>query len=402
VVNDAYAQLTSQGFLITRPRTPPIVAQVELGAAEPAESSSAKRAPLYDLVPWIPDVSLFPLARWLTSMQRACRETGPKALAYQSARGVRSLRETLADHLGRTRGVIADPNNVFVTQGTAQALDMLLRLLRTRGATRVAVEDPSHTIQHDRIRAAGIELVPQPVDDEGIIVDGLDAAAALVLPAHHYPLGMVLSASRRRDLLAWATATDGLILEDDYDAEFRYDHEPVRAMQGLAPERVAYLGTVSKTLAPSLRIGWAVLPAALVEEAIIQKHLLDYCSPALDQLALHGFMQSGDYDRHIRRARSVYRRRRDKLVTSLAKYLPEFEIEGIAAGLSLVLRLPDGVDDEAIQLRAAEARVRIRSLSRFYIEPGSRRGLVLGYGGVHETAMPAAVRQLAACVRAEL
>jgi GntR family transcriptional regulator/MocR family aminotransferase len=173
-------------------------------------------------------------------------------------------------------------------------------------------------------------------------------------------------------------------------------------MQGLAPDRVVYLGTVSKTLAPSLRIGWAVLPPALVEEAISQKHLLDYCSPALDQLALQGFMQSGDYDRHIRRARSVYRRRRDTLVMSLAKHLPEFEIEGIAAGLSLVLRLPDGIDDEAIQLRAAEARVRIRSLSRFYIEPSPTSGLVLGYGGVHESAIPAAVRALAACVRAEL
>ena len=402
VVNDAYAQLTSQGFLITRPRMPPIVAHAEVGVVESAQSTPAHAAPQYDLVPWLPDVNLFPLGRWLATLQRVGRAEGPKALVYRSSRGERALRETLADHLGRTRGVIADPQHIFITQGTAQALDLLLRLLRTRGATRFAVEDPSHTIQHDRVRAAGFELVAQPVDDEGIIVDGLDAAAALVLPAHQYPLGMVLSGSRRRDLLEWARSHDRLILEDDYDAEFRYDHEPIRALQGLAPDRVVYIGTVSKTLAPSLRIGWVAVPPAMVEEAIIQKHLLDYCSPALDQLALNGFMQSGDYDRHIRRARSTYRRRRDQLVSSLARHLPEFEIVGIAAGLSLVMLLPDSVDDLAIQLRAARDRVRIRALSRFYAAPGGASGLVLGYGGVHETAIDPAVRTLAASVRAEL
>src|SRR5581483_5282383 len=256
-------------------------------------------------------------------------------------------------------GVIADPDQIVVVQGTAQAVDVILRVLRKRGARRVAVEDPSHTTQQERIRAAGLELCPQPVDELGIVVDGLEADAVIVTPAHQFPTGCVLGSQRRRDLVEWAAATRGLVVEDDYDAEFRYDREPVRALQGLAPDQVVQLGTVSKTLAPALRLGWLVAPVALVEELRRQKELADDFSPALNQLALAEFLRCGDYHRHVRRARKVYRARRDLLLEALSRHLPELRVEGIAAGVHVVIRLPDDADDAEIVRAAYRAGIRV-------------------------------------------
>jgi GntR family transcriptional regulator/MocR family aminotransferase len=235
-----------------------------------------------------------------------------------------------------------------------------------------------------------------------MVVEGLKADSVLVTPAHQFPTGSVLSGERRRDLIAWARANRGLIIEDDYDSEFRYDREPVRALQGLAPDYVAQLGTVSKTLAPALRLGWLVAPANLVDEAVRTKRLLDDFSPALDQLTLAELLTRGDYDRHVRRARGIYRARRDRLLAALAKHLPELMVEGIAAGMHLVLRLPPGIDDVAVAEDARRAGIRLPALSAFRIRPASSGGLVVGYGRLHESAVEPAMQALAKVVRPHL
>jgi len=402
VVSDAYGQLEAQGFLVTRPRAAPVVAGVERSEAPRREPEEPTRAPRYDLTPTTPDVTLFPLRRWLAAAQEVARRASSATLDYREPRGELALREALANHLGRTRGVIADPEQIVVVQGTAQGVYLLLRILSARGATRVAVEDPSHTTQHERIRSFGFELVAQPVDDGGMVVAGLDADAVLVTPAHQFPIGSVLSGERRRQLLDWSRATGGLIVEDDYDAEFRYDREPVRALQGLSPQQVVQLGTVSKTLAPALRLGWLVAPPELADDAARGKRLLDDFSPALDQLTLAELLTRGDYDRHVRRARATYKKRRDRLLSALIKHLPELKVDGVAAGVHVLLRLPPGVSDRTIADAASNEGIAVPPLSAFQIRPSDQAGLVIGYGRLHESAVGPATRALAKLVRAHL
>jgi GntR family transcriptional regulator/MocR family aminotransferase len=402
VVTDAYAQLEAQGFLVARPRVGTVVGAFPRPNSLRHEPEPQPAAPRYDLTPTTPDVSLFPLGRWLAAAQQVARHASFALLDYRQPRGEHILRAALADHLGRTRGVITDPEQIVVVQGTAQGVYLLLRMLQARGASRVAVEDPSHTSQHERIRDLGFEMVTQPVDDDGMVVEGLDADAVLVTPAHQFPTGAVLSGERRRQLLAWSRACGGLIVEDDYDAEFRYDKEPVRALQGLGREYVVQVGTVSKTLAPALRLGWLVVPPQVADEAERTKRLLDDFSPALDQLALAEFLTRGHYDRHVRRARNVYRARRDRLLGALAKQLPELAVEGVAAGVHLLLRLPPGVDDVVIAEAASQARIAVPPLSKHRITPSEVGGLVIGYGRLHESAVEPATRALASVIRAHL
>lgn len=401
VASDVYAQLEAQGFVSMRPRSAPVVAAVARHGHVPDRRPEPEpRPPRFDMTPTTPDVTLFPTRAWLAALNRAARGAPARALDYGDPRGEAALRETLADHLGRTRGAIADPDRMVIVQGTAQAVDLLLRLLRARGRRRVAVEDPSLDPQQERIAAAGLEVVPCPVDSEGMTVGDLSADAAIVTPAHQFPTGVILSGERRRALLRWAAAAPRLVIEDDYDAEFRYGREPVRALQGLDPERVAYLGTASKTLAPALRLGWLIAPAEVADDAARVKQLLDGGSPALDQLALSHLIESGDYDRHVRRVRAVYRARRDRLSAALAAYLPELPVEGVAAGLHVLLRLPAGIDDRRVAHAAAGRGLYVEPLSKYAIRRPSDPGLVLGYGRVHETALEPAVAELAAAIAA--
>jgi len=402
VASDVYAQLEAQGFVAMRPRRAPVVARgmaSPRAAPAPRADTPGRPAVRFDCTPTTPDVTLFPTRPWLAAVQHAARTMPVRALDYGDARGEGALRETLADHLGRTRGVIADPEQIVVVQGTAQGVDLVLRALRARGARRIAVEDPSLERQHERITALGLELAGRPLDAEGLVVDGLDADAVLVTPAHQYPTGVVLGGARRRALLAWARERDGLVLEDDYDAEFRYDREPVRALQGLDPERVIYLGTASKTLAPALRLGWLVVPRALADDAARVKLLLDVCSPALDQLALARLIATGEHDRHVRRVRAVYRARRDRLSAALAAHLPGLAVEGVTAGLHALLRLPPGSDDRAVAAAARRAGLVLESLSPMALSHPRPAGLVLGYGRVHESAIEPAVAALAGVLR---
>ena len=402
VVTDAYEQLEAQGFLLTRPRAATLVAPIARRDTDPRQQEPPDATPRYDFTPTTPDVSIFPLSHWLGAAQQVARQVPSATLGYGEPQGEGALREALADHLGRTRGVIADPEQLLIVQGTAQGVDVILRVLLTRGAWRFAVEDPSHTAQHQRIRALGFQLLAQPVDDDGLVLTDLDADAVLVTPAHQFPTGCVLSGERRRELLAWSRETDGLIVEDDYDSEFRYDREPVRTLQGLAPEHVVHIGTVSKTLVPALRLGWLVVPPSLIEEARRAKWLLDDFSPALDQLTLAELLRRGHYDRHLRRARKIYRARRDRLIAALEAWLPELTIEGVAAGVHLLLRLPAGVDDGAVAEAARRARIAVSPLSSFQLTPAAVGGLVIGYGSLPESAIDEATRALAEIVRNQI
>ena len=327
------------------------------------------------------------------------REAPAGALDYGPFQGDGSLRSTLAAELGRTRGVICDPSQIVIVQGTTQGVDLALRVLQDRGARRVAVEDPSLQRQHDQIRGLGLSLVGQPVDDEGLIVDGLDADVVIVSPAHQFPTGAVLSGTRRRALLNWSRDTGGLVIEDDYDAEFRYDREPVRALQGLHPEGVIYIGTVSKTLAPALRLGWLVLPEPLVPQAAATKRLLDDFSPTLAQLAFAQMLERGNYQRQIRKARAVYRAARPARRRA-RRALPRTNRVRLSAGLHVLLNLPAAVDDNRLERSALEAGIRLEALARYTIQDRGKRGLLLGYGRVHETALAAAIANLAPTLKA--
>jgi GntR family transcriptional regulator/MocR family aminotransferase len=399
VTSEAYGQLAAQGFLINRTKAAPVVAEVARPPRPPAPATPSAPPPRFDFTATTPDVSLFPAGRWSAALAQAVRSAPAAAYDYGDPRGELELRRVLADQLGRSRGVVAEPERILVVQGAAQGVVLLARVLAGAGASRVAIEDPTLDSQPQRLRLHGLQAAGQAVDRDGLVVDGLDADAVLVTPAHQFPTGAVLSGARRRRLLEWAGRRDALVIEDDYHAEFRYDREPVRALQGLDPNRVAYLGTTSKTLAPALRLGWLVVPGRLVAEAVRVKHLLDVCSPPVDQRALARFIRTGDYDRHVRRARAIYRRRRDALVTALGRHLPGLAVEGVAAGMHVLLRLPATADDRAAAAAAERRGVRVIPLSRFALSPAAGRGLVLGYGGLRERTVDAAVAALAGVLR---
>jgi GntR family transcriptional regulator/MocR family aminotransferase len=395
VTSDAYAELEAQGYLQITARRPPVVAQVPSARRRASEAREPPPAPpRFDMTPTTPDVTLFPRRQWATALAAAVREAPSAALDYGDPRGSLLLREKLADELGRTRGVICEPDQIIVVQGATQGVDLTLRALRDTDAARIAVEDPSLDRQHKQIVGLGLELVGQPVDRDGLIVEGLEGDAVIVSPAHQFPTGAVLSGARRRALLAWSRETGGLIIEDDYDAEFRYDREPVRALQGLHPDGVIYAGTTSKTLAPSLRIGWLVVPEPLVERLAAIKELLDDLSPTLPQLALAQLLERGHYQRHIRRTRGVYRTRRDRMAAALAEHFPGLDVFGVAAGLSVMLDLPAHIDDPELERAALRAGVRVEALSRYAIHDRGNRGLVIGYGRVHESAIGPAIAAL--------
>jgi GntR family transcriptional regulator/MocR family aminotransferase len=400
VTSDVYAQLSAQGYIVVADRSAPVVADVGTGAGPgAAEPAPEPRAPEIDLSTWAPDTTLFPTRDWLNAVAKTLRSLPSRSLDYGDPRGETVLRSVLSDHLGRTRGVIADPERIIVVQGARQAMDIVIRILAVRGERRIAVEDPSQTIPRDQMRIVGIEPVGCPLDDHGpVLPAGLDAAALIVTPAHQFPTGVVMSGERRRAVLAWARQAGAVVIEDDYDAEFRYDREPVRALQGLDPERVAYTGSVAKTFAPALRLGWLVIPSDLADAAAEMKRLLDSCSPRVDQLVLARLIESGDWDRHIRRVRAVYRARRDRVTEALGRHLPGFEVSGVTAGLHVTVRFPVGLDDQAVAASARALGVEVLPLSEFAVEPAPAGGLLIGYGHTHETAIDRAVRRVAKAI----
>ncbi len=395
VVSDAYDQLVSEGYLEVQPRSAPHVAAVATAPVpRPEPDVPAWR---YDFISTTPEVGMFPRRAWLRAVERVLRVTPDAALSYSDRRGRPELRMALSAYLGRVRGVRADPSRIVITQGFTQALDLLCRTLAASGVPAVAAESPSLPEFWTTIRGTGVRLTACPVDYAGMLPDALgalDVGAVVVTPAHQFPMGGVLLPSRRHALLTWASRTGGFVIEDDYDAEFRYDRTPVGAMQGLDPGRVIHGGTTSKSLAPGLRLGWLTLPASLVEEFVTRKFAADSGSPAIEQLAFADLLVSGEYERHVSRLRRMYRRRRDVLVRSISARRPDLELRGVAAGTHAFLRLPPDVNDIEIAEAANARGIRVQPLSSLCLRPTPERGLVLGYGRLPDHQVERAVMAL--------
>ncbi|MFF7469571.1 aminotransferase class I/II-fold pyridoxal phosphate-dependent enzyme [Streptomyces sp. NPDC008092] len=384
-VADAYADLVAEGWLTARQGSGTRVATglPPVRQAEPPAGTAAHQ-PAYDLRAGFPDVSAFPRAEWLKAARRALTAAPNEAFGYGDPRGRPELRTALAAYLARARGVRADPERIVICAGFSHGLSLLGRLLRARGADTVAVESYGLDEHWQLLTAAGLRQVPLPFDDLGTDTTKLarGPAAVLLTPSHQFPMGVPLHHDRRAAVVDWARRTGGLVLEDDYDGEFRYDRRPVGALQGLAPDEVVYLGTASKSLAPGLRLAWMVLPPELAGEVTAVKGGVDTCGTP-DQLTLAEFITSGGYDRHVRAARSRYRRRRDALVGALAERAPAIRVTGIAAGLHVVLRLPPGTRRRVVRA-AAERGLAVEGLVPRHRHPEAAveapDALVLGYG----------------------
>jgi GntR family transcriptional regulator/MocR family aminotransferase len=393
LVVEVYEQLAAEGYLVSSPGSGTRVAPALAAGApayEPAEPVPPS-APGIDLFPGAPDLSLFPRRAWGRALRRALAELPDARLGYGEFAGAAELRDALAEHLGRVRAAAATPDRVLVTAGYQQGLRIFCALLRGRAARRVAVEDPGYPVAAWTIESEGFEVVPIPVDADGLDIAALvtaDPDAVIVTPAHSLPVGAVLAAERRLALVEWARERGALVLEDDYDAELRYDRRgPAGTLQGLAPDIVVLAGTVSKTLAPALRLAWLCLPNQLVATAILARAALDGGGPRLDEVALAELIATGAFDRHLRAARAHYRGKRAALLESIAAALPGAEVHGIAAGLHVLLELPTGVEEAPVVERAAVAGVRVQGLADFTRSHRWPPALVLGYG-------PPTVREL--------
>ena len=410
VVVDAYAQLAAEGYLRLRQGLRPRVseatalASVASPEATPPVRTTAPPSARFDFRPSVPDVSTFPRAAWLRSLRTALATVTDADLGYGDPRGVEALRSALADYLGRVRGVVADPQHIIITNGYTQGLGLVCHALAEAGAKRIALEHPSNPDDGLVAARAGLEPVSIGVDEAGTRIDELrraDADAVVLTPAHQHPTGVVLTGERRTALLAWLGDRDAIAIEDDYDAEYRYDRAAVGALQGLDPDRVVYAGSASKTLAPALRIGWLVVPSALLEAVSHEKLLADRGTARIEQYAFADFLTRGELDRHLRRMRIRYRARRDALVETLTEALPEVTVSGVAAGLHVTVQLPEGDDEQTICEEARHRRIELEAMGEFRPDASDRPpALVLGYAQMPEPAIRAGVHELAQAIHA--
>lgn len=401
-VADAYAELVAEGWLTARQGSGTLVARRARPAgtarrARPAGPAPERPAvPEHDLRQGVPEPGSFPRTAWLASTRRALTAAPNEAFGPADPRGRPELRSALAEYLSRARGVRADPDRIVVCSGFAHAL----RLLFGGGVLRgpVGVEAYGLAFHRSILAESSVRTVPMEIDEGGARTEDLapPVRAALLTPAHQFPTGGPLSPERRTSVVGWAAERNGLVLEDDYDGEFRYDRQPVGALQGLDPERVVYIGSVSKSLSPAVRLGWMVLPARLVDPVLAAKGLREAWSGVTDQLTLADFIGHGSYDRHVRRMRQRYRHRRDRLLSALAERAPHATTTGIAAGLHAVLNLPPGTEGAALDA-AARAGIALDGLGAFR-HPGAamdgRDGLVVGYAAPPDHAYDAALAAL--------
>ena len=419
VVTEAYRRLSEGGQISGRgrngtvvvaapapaaPVVPPVrapgaPASGELFSADPGADvfAALRAAPArYDLTPGVPSLSAFPRAAWLRAERAVLDRLSAADLGYGDPAGAPALRRAVAGWLARSRGVRAGPDEVLIVAGVSQALSMLVPVLKEAGIDTVAVEEPGSLGVRRHLANRGAETPPVPVDEHGVRVGELHATGAravMLTPAHQFPTGVVLGGGRRRELAAWARA-GGLVIEDDYDAEHRYDRPPVAAFRSLLPDRVCYLGSISKLLAPALRTGWIVPPPELRGPLAAAKRDDDLGNAVLPQLVLARLMESGDMERHLRFLRRRHRRRRDAMIGALAAGLPDARVHGAAAGLHLTVTFDGGFDDTELAAAALAEGVKTQPLSWHRQLPG-RPGLVLGYAACSPGAVAEAVALLA-------
>ena len=420
VVVTAYEQLVAEGFLVSRQGDGTRVAPLPAVRAAPEPRSEAHHRALrfaagtdagpadppgitHDLRPGKPDLASFPRVRWTATLRDVLRELPHAELNYPDPAGVRALRTELAGYLTRVRAAVAEAEAVVITAGVAQMLAVVPRILMEEGHRLLAVEDPLGHHQIPMIRATGIQLAGVPVDAEGIDVTALartGARAVLVTPAHQFPTGVVLSPRRRSALIEWARDVDALVIEDDYDGEFRYDRDPVGCLQGLAPERVVLAGSVSKALSPALRLGWAVAPPWLAVRLRAARALHDLGSPVLDQHVLARMIANGDHSQHLRLMRRRYRDRRDAFVAALADRLPRVKVHGVSAGLHAYAELPEWCDEAKVVTAAAARGVAVEGVTPMRVRGPGPPAIVVGYARLPERRLIEAVGLLAEAIDA--
>lgn len=414
VVIEAYRRLTDEGVIGGRHGAGTVVlATIQSEAAVPQEGSVSSPAKLFprvrqsgdgfvDLTPGVPDLSAFPRSTWLRAERAVLSETAPEDLGYGDPRGHPRLRAALAPWLARTRGLRITADDIIVVSGVAQAMALVAQHLRRADVSTIAVEDPGSRGAIDELAYWGLAPIPIPVDDNGIDVAALAAAGApavFVTPAHQFPTGVVLSPQRRRDLVSWLDTAE-LMFEDDYDAEYRYDRAPVPAVHPARPDRIAYAGSTSKSLAPALRLGWLVPPRHRYADLVEAKHASDLGSPTVAQLVLARLIESGEYDRHVRLVRTRHRARRDALLQALMGPLPALTVHGVAAGLHLLMVLPDGIDDVRLVDELREAGVLAHPLS-WHRQREGPPGVVLGYAAHPPDRLRAAAATVVDVVRSQ-
>ena len=409
LVQECYSQLLAEGYLTSQVGSATrVAAGARPAAAPPSPAPVPPPRLIADFRSGVPDLASFPRGDWVWATREACRRVATPDLDYGDPRGSAELREVLAAYLRRVRAAAAAPGRIVVCTGFAQGLSLVLRVLTQLGVRRAGLEDPGHgdlaaSDSARAARAAGVDVVHVPVDELGLDVAALEASGArvvVVTPAHQAPTGVVLAAQRRHALVDWAARHDGFIIEDDYDSEFRYDREPVGVLQGLAPDRVFAIGTVSKSLAPAVRLGWVLVPPPLVEAVAAEKRVSDRGSSGLDQLALAALLESGRYDRHLRHMRTVYGRRRSVLIDSLARHAPAVRLTGLAAGFHAVAHLPESADEQAVITAARQRSVGLYGMGpQRAVAAAAPPQLVLGFGNVSERAVESGIAAVADLLR---
>ncbi len=400
IVLEAYAQLAAEGYLTASQGAPTRVAAAPSAERPPLPASSLDAGLRYDLRPAVPDLAAFPRAGWVRSLRAAASAAPDRVLGRGDPRGLAELRDALMTYLGRARHAAPEPEHTLVTAGFTQGYALLCRTLTDRGVERIAVEDPGRPAHRQIAERAGLAPEPITVDGDGIDVAALEASgceAVVVTPAHQFPTGVVLGADRRAELLAWADECDGLIIEDDHDSELRYDRLAVGALQGLAPERVAFIGSTSTRLAPAIGIGWVLSPSWLTGPLTFEQALTGSGVPALDQLAFTDLLARGEFDRHLRRMRLRYGRRRARLIEAVLDAVPEATAHGIDAGLHVLITLPPDADEAATLSAAAGHGIGLDGLADHATRP-QPPGLVLGFGNIPDAAIGRVAQLLAEAV----
>lgn len=403
VVTEAYRQLASEGYLEIRQGAAVRVSRVARGVEPRATPHSLLPDFPYHFHPGLPDLAGFPRQGWLRSLRSAWQKAPLGAIGYGDPRGVPHLRQALAEYLVRVRGADADAESMLICTGFMQGFSMLCRWLREQDVRCIAVEDPGWHTHRLIAERAGLRTIPIPVDEDGVDVRSLErseASVVIVTPAHQFPTGAVLGSERRAALIEWAQSGERLIVEDDYDAELAYGRVAVGALQGLAPERVLYIGSASKRLAPGMRLGWMLLPSWLSWQLISTKAIEDAGSEIVGQLALCDFIQRGELDRHLRRMRSRYQQRRQMLLEAVARELPELSGGEGAAGLFETLTLPESTSEAALIDAAAARGVGIQGLAQHRFRHGGAPGIVLGYANLAEPAIERGVSLIAEALAA--